>query len=88
MRRAGLLLALLALPLPGCEPRPELRLAGRTMGTTWHVTVVGRGSTADLQGSTSASRGQPILPYREDSEIRPFTGSGGRREFPSPGDCG
>jgi thiamine biosynthesis lipoprotein len=75
MRRAGLLLALIALPGLGCGPRPELRLEGRTMGTTWHVTVVGRVSAADLQEKIDRRLeevNQRLSTYREDSEISRF----------------
>jgi FAD:protein FMN transferase len=90
MRRAAVLLILLALPGPGCGPRPELRLEGRTMGTTWHVTLVGRGSTADLQEKIERRLeeiNQRLSTYREDSEIRRFNRF--RRvgeEFPISGD--
>ena len=75
IRRAAVLLALLALPGPGCGPRPELRLSGRTMGTTWHVTLVGRGSAADLQEKIERRLeevNQSLSTYREDSEISRF----------------
>ena len=74
-RRAAALLALLALPGPGCGPRPELRLSGRTMGTTWRVTLVGRGSPVDLQEKIERRLeevNQSLSTYREDSEICRF----------------
>jgi thiamine biosynthesis lipoprotein len=73
IRRAAVLLALLALP--GCGPRPQLRLSGRTMGTTWHVTLVGRGHAPTLQGKIEQRLeevNQSLSTYREDSEIRRF----------------
>jgi FAD:protein FMN transferase len=72
-RRAAVLLACLALP--GCGPRPELRLSGRTMGTTWHVTLVGRGSPVLLQEKIDERLeevNQSLSTYREDSEISRF----------------
>jgi len=90
MRCKAVLLALLALPLPGCGPRPELRLEGRTMGTTWHLTLVGRGSAADLQEKIDRRLeevNQRLSTYREDSEIRRFNRySRAGEEFPISGD--
>jgi FAD:protein FMN transferase len=90
MRRVAVLLALLTLPGTGCGPRPELRLSGRTMGTTWHVTLVGRGSAADLQERIERRLekvNQRLSTYREDSEISRFNRfrSVGE-EFPISGD--
>ena len=89
MRRAGVLLVL-ALPAPGCGPRPEVRLAGRTMGTTWHVTVVGRGSAADLQEKIDRRLeevNRRLSTYREDSEISRFNRfPRAGEEFPISGD--
>lgn len=90
IRRAGWLLALLALPGPGCGPRPELRLEGRTMGTTWHVTLVGHGSAADMQAKVDRRLeevNQRLSTYREDSEISRFNRfSRVGEEFPISGD--
>ena len=90
IRRVGVLLALLALPGPGCGLRPELRLSGRTMGTTWHVTVVGRGSATDLQGKIDRRLeevNQRLSTYREDSELSRFNRfSRAGEEFPISGD--
>jgi thiamine biosynthesis lipoprotein len=72
-RRAALILALLALT--GCGKRPELRLSGRTMGTTWHVTLIGHGSAAVLQEKIERRLDEvnrSLSTYREDSEIRRF----------------
>ncbi len=69
------LLLLLAL-LPACTPRPETKLEGRTMGTTWHVTVVGRRPVADLQERIERRLeevNQSLSTYREDSEINRFS---------------
>jgi thiamine biosynthesis lipoprotein len=46
------------------------------MGTTWHVTVVGRGSTAGLQEKIESRLEQveqTFSTYREDSEINRFS---------------
>ena len=90
MRRAGVLLVLLAWPAPGCGPRPEVRLAGRTMGTTWNVTVVGRGSAGDLREKIDRRLeevNQSLSTYREDSEIRRFNRfPRAGEEFPISGD--
>jgi FAD:protein FMN transferase len=62
--------------LPCCAPRRETNLEGQTMGTTWHVTVVGRGSTAGLQEKIERRLGevnQTFSTYREDSEINRFS---------------
>jgi thiamine biosynthesis lipoprotein len=90
MRRVAVLLALLTLPGTGCGPRPELRLSGRTMGTTWQVTLVGRGSATDLQEKIERRLeevNQRLSTYREDSEICRFNRfrSVGE-EFPISGD--
>jgi FAD:protein FMN transferase len=78
------------LALSGCGKRPELRLSGRTMGTTWHVTLVGRGSPVLLQEKIERrldAVNQSLSTYREDSEISRFNRF--RRageEFPISGD--
>jgi thiamine biosynthesis lipoprotein len=41
MRHATLPVLAVCLLAAACAPRPEQRLEGRTMGTTYHVTVVG-----------------------------------------------
>ncbi len=78
-RLTGFSLALitLAVALAGCSARRETRLAGRTMGTTYHVTVV--------HGFFNRPRGLDLLlthrleeieqrfsTYRSDSEINRF----------------
>ena len=70
-----MLLAILALPGTGCGQRPELQLAGRTMGTTWHVTVAGRGSEAGLQEKIDRRLeevNQSLSTFRKDSELSRF----------------
>ncbi len=67
---------LLTVALPACAPRRETKLEGRTMGTTWHVTVVGRPSTAGLQEKIERRLeevNQTFSTYREDSEINRFS---------------
>jgi thiamine biosynthesis lipoprotein len=65
----------IALALLACAPAPEHKLEGRTMGTTWHVTVVGRGSVAGLQQRIErrlVEVNQTFSTYVEDSEINRF----------------
>lgn len=67
--------ALAVLALAACAPAPEHKLEGRTMGTTWHVTVVGRGTVAGLQEKIERRLeeiNQSFSTYREDSEINRF----------------
>jgi thiamine biosynthesis lipoprotein len=69
-----LLLALLLLL--ACAPRRETKLEGRTMGTTWHVTVVGRLPAPGLQEKVESRLeeiDQAFSTYREDSEINRFS---------------
>jgi thiamine biosynthesis lipoprotein len=69
--------------LAACAPPPEHRLEGRTMGTTWHVTVVGRPGVAGLQEKIDRRLEEvsaTFSTYREDSEINRFS------RFPRAGD--
>ena len=80
-REAGsIMLVLCLLFAAGCSDRSrELKLAGATMGTTWHVTVI---LPADLDvGQSSLQQGiearleavnASMSTYRPDSEIRRF----------------
>jgi thiamine biosynthesis lipoprotein len=81
---SGLSVALLLLA--ACTPAPEHRLEGRTMGTTWHVTVVGRAAVAGLQDEIERRLeeiNQSLSTYREDSEINRFSRFRGvGEEFP------
>jgi thiamine biosynthesis lipoprotein len=82
-------IALLALA-GGCAPAPEHKLEGRTMGTTWHVTVVGRASAAGLQEKIDRRLeevNQTFSTYREDSELNRFSRfPRAGEEFPASGD--
>ena len=67
--------SLVVLALVACAPAPERKLEGRTMGTTWHVTVAGRGAVAGLQEKIDRRLeqiNQSLSTYREDSEINRF----------------
>ena len=69
-------IAALVLLLAACAPPPEHKLEGRTMGTTWHVTVVGRASVAGLQERIERRLeevNQSFSTYRDDSEINRFS---------------
>jgi thiamine biosynthesis lipoprotein len=68
-------LGLAALALAGCSPAREYRLEGRTMGTTYHVTVVARGGVSGLQERIDRRLEEidrSLSTYREDSEISRF----------------
>jgi len=57
-------------------PASEHKLQGRTMGTTWHVTAVGRASTSGLQEKIDRRLeevNQSFSTYRDDSEINRFS---------------
>lgn len=74
-RKAGPLL-FLSLLLAACAPPREHKLEGRTMGTTWHVTAVGRASAAGLQEKIERRLDEvnaTFSTYREDSEINRFS---------------
>jgi thiamine biosynthesis lipoprotein len=67
---------ILLLLLPACAPRRETKLEGRTMGTTWHVTVVGRPPAAGLREGIERrleELNRTFSTYREDSEINRFS---------------
>jgi thiamine biosynthesis lipoprotein len=66
----------LALVLSACAPPREHRLEGRTMGTTWHVTAVGRASGTGLQERIERRLDEvngTFSTYIEDSEINRFS---------------
>ncbi len=69
---AGLLVALLA---PACAPAREHKFEGRTMGTTYHVTVVARGGVSGLQERIDRRLEEierSLSTYRPESEISRF----------------
>ena len=64
------------LALSACLPPPEVKLEGRTMGTTWHVTVLGRRPAGGLQEKIERRLEEvdrSLSTYREDSEINRFS---------------
>jgi thiamine biosynthesis lipoprotein len=71
------LLAVASALLTGCAPRGDHRLEGRTMGTSYHVTVVaGPGQSVDgLQGEVDRRLEEVnhgLSTWQEDSEITRF----------------
>jgi thiamine biosynthesis lipoprotein len=72
----------------GCAPRADLRLEGRTMGTTYHVTAVSRAHPPrkDLQEAVDRRLDEVnrrLSTWLEDSEISRFNRFGGvGEEFP------
>jgi thiamine biosynthesis lipoprotein len=92
MKSSILTVALAALSTTACTPRTEVRLEGRTMGTTYHVTLVSSPSrSADGLPEAIDRRlnevNTQLSTWLEDSEIsrfNRFTGVG--EEFPISGD--
>ena len=75
--RRCLIGALLLVMFWGCSGRREIRLAGRTMGTTYHVTIIGGyfTSVARLQQAIDArleAINASMSTYRPESEISRF----------------
>jgi len=67
---------LLAALLAACAPVREHKLEGRAMGTTWHVTVVGRAGASSLQEKIERRLEeveQTFSTYRPDSELNRFS---------------
>jgi FAD:protein FMN transferase len=77
MRQATLPILAVSLLAAACSPRPEQRLEGRTMGTTYHVTVVGVAEerARALQPKIDARLEQvndSMSTYRPESELNRF----------------
>ncbi len=78
VRKMRFVLAMmLALVCTACLPQKEMRLAGKTMGTTYHIKVVAGWFTseADLQASIDqrlAEINRSMSTYDPDSEISRF----------------
>jgi len=75
-RRLLALLAVAALAAASCAPAREHKLEGRTMGTTYHVTVVGRASASGLQEKIDRRLEEvndSLSTYRPESEINRFS---------------
>jgi thiamine biosynthesis lipoprotein len=73
----GVPLALLAAAwaVAGCAPAREHKLEGQSMGTTYHVTVVTRGTVTGLQEKIDGRLEEierSLSTYREESEISRF----------------
>jgi len=65
-----------AVATAGCAPASEHKLQGRTMGTTWHVTAVGRASVSGLQENIDRRLEEvndSLSTYRPESEINRFS---------------
>jgi thiamine biosynthesis lipoprotein len=80
MRSLFVAVALVAVATPGCAPRVEHRLEGRTMGTTYHVTLIGgpRGSVEGLRERIDGRLGEvnrQLSTWQGDSEISRFNRS-------------
>jgi thiamine biosynthesis lipoprotein len=74
-RRAFSVAAALVLLAAGCGPGRAEKLAGRTMGTTYHVTVLARGPVPGLQARIDRRLDEvnaSLSTYIEDSEINGF----------------
>ncbi len=75
--RWTLIAALTLGTLPGCSGQREIRLAGRTMGTTYHVTIIGGyfTSVGPLQKAIDErleAINASMSTYRPESEISRF----------------
>ncbi len=71
------MVALVMVLLLGCSGKREIRLTGRTMGTTYHVTIIGGylTSVAQLQKAIDArleAINASMSTYRPESEISRF----------------
>jgi len=88
MARGGTLGLFLAVGAVGCAPRADHRLEGRTMGTTYHVTVVtsGHGAVDGLQDAIDRRLDEvnrQLSTWIEGSEISRFNRSAETgKEFP------
>ncbi|BBO69555.1 FAD:protein FMN transferase [Desulfosarcina alkanivorans] len=81
--------AMILLACGGCQPERELRLAGKTMGTTYHIKVVAGlfTSGADLQEQIDdrlAAINASMSTYDPGSEISRFNGIDSTSESFSP----
>jgi thiamine biosynthesis lipoprotein len=75
--RRATVVALLVVVIVACSGRRELRIAGRTMGTTYHVTIIGGylTSVAQLKKTIDARLediNASMSTYRPESEISRF----------------
>jgi thiamine biosynthesis lipoprotein len=92
LRAAVLILGLLtALVCTACQAKKELRLSGKTMGTTYHIKVVTGlfTSGADLQAQIDnrlAAINRSMSTYDPGSEISRFNGIDSASESFSPSD--
>ena len=90
IRKTALLLGLLAaLVCSACQPKKELRLSGKTMGTTYHIKVVAGlfASGANLQQQIDerlAAINRSMSTYDPESEISRFNGMDSTSESFSP----
>ncbi|MCU0879231.1 MAG: FAD:protein FMN transferase, partial [Pirellulaceae bacterium] len=66
----------MAVATASCAAAREHKLQGRTMGTTWHVTAVGRASASGLQEQIDRRLEEvndSLSTYRPESEINRFS---------------
>jgi thiamine biosynthesis lipoprotein len=88
MKPFALAASVALLTLPGCAPRVEVGLEGRTMGTTYHLTLVTRPRMAVEEIQTAVDRrldevNRQLSTWLEDSEITRFNRLRGvGEEFP------
>ena len=74
--QARLALLAVAIATASCVAAREHKLAGRTMGTTWNVTLVGRADASGLQPAIDHRLEQvneSLSTYRPESEINRFS---------------
>ncbi|WP_373498954.1 FAD:protein FMN transferase [Desulfococcus sp.] len=85
------LLTLLMMPLPACvgAEQKAAMIEGKTMGTTFHITVVTKADTVDLERRINerlAQINRSMSTYDPESEISRFNQTDAGRPFPVSAD--